>query len=228
MKAKGTKKKTTRASQKRQLAAQRKRAAALLSKWAQGRSPVQFIGSDLQHLGKVTVFPVQGGGSFMFIAYPGSSALLFTDLWKSVSVEERFGFENIRFDDGKHTFLLQLARPAPDDAAVRRKLEEQLATWRKRESLLHVYSGNVFCSLHFPGRLLNDSSSDACIVKHRDLDLWIAVDFENSHFDLSEDHGRVTLQVIDRRTRSSLVISETDFTAAELLSRFPLENKLAN
>ena len=65
-------------------------------------------------------------------------------------------------------------------------------------------------------------------MKHRDLDLWIAVDFENSHFDLSEDHGRVTLQVIDRRTRSSLVISETDFTAAELLSRFPLENKLAN
>jgi hypothetical protein len=196
----------------------RKKSVALLTKWASEKTQVEFIGeSGLRYPGSITTLAEDG---FLFVA-ASAHRVIFPSIWTSVSAERGIGtgrdLASIHIEEYGIRYSLVKAY-APETTNLE-EAEALLAGWCSfKLQQLYVSTGE-FPTRSFLGSI-ERFGDGSYILREKNSTLTFAFSLKNKTCEIEQIGDKSSVHIIDYHNRQSIFVSETAFSAADLIMRF--------
>jgi len=197
----------------------RKKSVALLAKWASEKTHIEFVGeSGLRYPGSITTL---GEDGFLFVSVSGAHRVIFPSIWTSVSAERGIGtgkdLASIHIEEyGGRYGLLKAYVPETTNLE---EAETLLAGWCSfKLQQLYVSTGE-FPTRSFLGSI-ERFGDDSYILREKTSTLTFAFSLKNKTCIIEPTGDKSAVHIIDHQSRQSIFISETAFSAADLIMRF--------
>jgi hypothetical protein len=197
----------------------RKKSVALLTRWVSENTHVEFIGeSGLRYPGSVTTL---GSDGFLFMSESGAHRIIFPSIWTSVTAERDIGaggdLARIHIEEyGVRYSLVKAYVPATTNVE---QAEELLAAWCSfKLQQLYVSTGE-FPTKSFLGSI-EKFGNYSYILREKNSTLTFAFSLKDKTCKIERMGDKSAVHIIDPPSRQSIFVSETAFSAADLIERF--------
>jgi hypothetical protein len=204
----------------------RKKAIALLEKWSFEETPLDLFDQLLRHPG--TIRALGGSDGFVFVGTSGTNAVIFPNLWHSVTVGRGLLTkepDSIHIGESDRTYSLLLPYSLPEDGL--QAAEALLANWCALE-LQELYVSTTDLPIWSFLGAIRKVADDTYTITMKDSSLKVTFSLAHKVCKVERYGDHTGLFVTDRMRGRSIFISETALSAVDLFQRFSSATRAIN